>query len=94
MSTPKLAFSGMLNYINHALKLITDRKMYRLIQPSVRGGICHVLVPYASANNKLLGLLHDQTKPTSNILISSTSILTIFTAGPCRSGYLTGITSS
>ena len=42
--------------------------MYRMIQPSVRGGICHVSVRYARANNKLMGALYDPTKPTSYIL--------------------------
>ena len=39
-----------------------------MIQPNIRGGICHVSVRYARANNKLLGSLYDPTQPTSYIL--------------------------
>ena len=42
--------------------------MYRMIQPSIRGGICHASVRFAHANNKLMGALYDQTKPASYIL--------------------------
>jgi len=39
-----------------------------MIQPSIRGGICHISGRYARANNKLMGALYDPTKPTSYIL--------------------------
>ena len=39
--------------------------MYRMIQSNIRGGICHVSVRYARANNKLMGQLYDPTKPSS-----------------------------
>ena len=42
--------------------------MYRMIQPNIRGGICHASVRYARANNKFMGALYDRTKPTSYIL--------------------------
>ena len=42
--------------------------MYRMIQPNIRGGICHASVRYASANNKLMGSLYDPWQPTSYIM--------------------------
>ena len=42
--------------------------MYRMIQSSIRGGICHVSVCYACAKTKLMGKLYDPTKPSSYIL--------------------------
>ena len=68
MSAPQLAWSALLKFIDKRINLITDPEMYRMIQPNVRGGICHVSVRYARANNKLLGSLYDPTKPTSYIL--------------------------
>ena len=42
--------------------------MYRMIQPNIRGRICHASVRYARANNKLMGSLYDQRQPTSCIM--------------------------
>lgn len=68
----------MIKYINHPLKLITDPEMYRMYQPSVSCGICHAPFCYARANNKLMGLLYDPTKPTLyNILYVDAKILYI-----------------
>ena len=39
-----------------------------MIQPNIRGGICHASVRYARANNNLMGSLYDPTKPTSYIM--------------------------
>ena len=39
-----------------------------MIQPNIRGGICHASVFYAIANNKLMRALYDPTKPTSYII--------------------------
>ena len=68
LSAPQLAWSALMKYINRPIHLITDSEMYRMIQPNIRGGICHVSVRYARANNKLLGSLYDPTQPTSYIL--------------------------
>ena len=42
--------------------------MYRIIQPNMRGGICHASVRFACANNKLMGLPYDPRQPTSYIM--------------------------
>ena len=42
--------------------------MYRMIQPNIRGGICHASVRYGRANNKLISSLYDATQPTSYIM--------------------------
>ena len=68
LSAPQLAWSALLKFIHRPIHLITDPEMFRMIQPNIRGGICHVSVRYARANNKLLGSLYDPTKPTSYIL--------------------------
>ena len=68
LSAPQLAWSALMKYINRPIHLITDSEMYRMIQFNIRGGVCHVSVRYARANNKLLGSLYDTTQPTSYIL--------------------------
>ena len=42
--------------------------MYRMIQPNIRGGICHASVRYVRANNKLMDSLYDPRQPTSYIM--------------------------
>ena len=44
MSAPQLAWNELLKYIDRPIYLITDSKMYRMIQPNIRGGICHASV--------------------------------------------------
>ena len=39
-----------------------------MIQPNIRGGICHASVRYARVNNKLMGSLYDPRQPTSYIM--------------------------
>ena len=39
-----------------------------MIQPYIRGGICHASVRYARANNKLMGSLYDPRQQTSYIM--------------------------
>ena len=68
VSAPQLAWNALLKNINQSIPLITDFEMYRMIQPNIRGGICHVSVRYARANNKLMGSLYVPTKPTSYIM--------------------------
>ena len=68
MSAPQLAWNALLKFIDRPIHLITDPEMYRMIQPNIRGGLCHVSVRYARANNKFMGPLYDPTKPSSHIL--------------------------
>ena len=68
VSAPQLAWNALLQHINRPIALITDPVMYRMIQPNIRGGICHASVRYARANNKLMGSLYDLTQPTSYIM--------------------------
>ena len=55
VSAPQVAWNALLKHINQSTPLITDPEMYRIIQPNIRGGICHVSIRYARANNKLIG---------------------------------------
>ena len=50
------------------LELISDPEMYRMIQPNIRGGICHASGRYALANNKYMGKLYRPDKPESFIM--------------------------
>ena len=50
------------------MKLLSDPEMCRMIQPNIRGGICHASVRYAKTNNKYMGALYDPTKEDSYIL--------------------------
>ena len=68
VSAPQLACNALLKHIDRPIPLITDPEMYHMIQPNIRGGICHASVRYARANNKLMGSLYDPQQPTSYIM--------------------------
>ena len=44
LSAPQLAWNALLQYIKRAIELMYDAEMYRMIQPAIRGGICHASV--------------------------------------------------
>ena len=67
-SAPQLAWNALLKHIDHPIPLITDLKMYRMIQPNIRGGISHASVRYVLANNKLMGSLYNPRLPTLYII--------------------------
>ena len=75
VSAPQLAWNALLKHIDRPISLITDPVMYRMIQPNIRGGICHASVRYARANNKLIGSLYDPRQPTSYIMEVDTNNL-------------------
>ena len=68
VSAPQPTWNALLKHIDRPIPLITDPEMYQMIQPNIRGGICHASVSYARANNKLMGLLYDPRQPTSYIM--------------------------
>ena len=68
VSAPQLAWNALVKHIDRPIPLITDLEMYRMIQPNIRGGICHACVRYAPANNKLMGSLYNPRQPTSYIM--------------------------
>ena len=68
VSAPQLGWNALLKDTDRPIPLFTDPEMYRMIQPNIRGGICHASVRYARANNKLMGSLYDQRLPTSYIM--------------------------
>ena len=68
VSAPQLAWNAMLKFIKRPIQLISDAEMYRMIQPAVRGGICHASVRYARANNKYMGSLYRPEEESSFIL--------------------------
>ena len=68
VSAPQLAWNAMFNKIKLNVKLLSDPEMYRIIQPNIRGGICHASVCLAIANNKYMGALYGHNKEDSYIL--------------------------
>ena len=50
------------------LELISDPEMYLMIQPNIRGGICHASGRYARANNIYMGKLYPPDEPESFIM--------------------------
>ena len=64
----QLAWNALLTHIDRPISLITDPEMYRMIKPNICGGICHVSVRCARANNKLMGSLFDPRLQTSYIM--------------------------
>ena len=68
MSAPQLAWDSMFKMLNLKKELISDPEMYRMIQPNLRGGICHASVRYARANNKYMGALYNPDAPESFIM--------------------------
>ena len=68
VSAPQLAWNALLKHIDRLIPLITDPKMYRMIKPNIRGGICHSSVRYATTNNKLMGAHYDPQLLTSYIM--------------------------
>ena len=68
VSAPQIAWNALLKHIDRPIPLITDPEMYWMIQPNIRGGICHASVRYARAKNKLMGSLYDPRQPTSYIM--------------------------
>ena len=57
VSAQQLAWNAMFKKLKLEVKLISDPEMYRMIQPNIRGGICHASVRYAQPNNKYMGAL-------------------------------------
>ena len=68
VSAPQLAWNAMFKKTKLEAKLLSDPEMYRMIQPNIRGGICHASVRYVKVNNKYMGALYDPTKKDSYIL--------------------------
>ena len=58
----------MLRFIKRPIKLISNAEMYRMIQPAVRGGICHASVRYVHANSKYMGSRYRPNEESSFIL--------------------------
>ena len=59
LSASQLSFNAMLRFIEEPIECICDGEMYRMIQPAIRGGLCHASVRYARSNNKYMGSLYN-----------------------------------
>ena len=67
VSSLQLSRNTLLKHIDLPIPLITDPEINRMIQPNIRGSLCHASVRYARSNNKLMGSLYDPRQPTSYI---------------------------
>ena len=56
------------------LELISEPEMHRMIQPNIRGGICHASGRYARANNKYMGTLYRPVEPEFIMYIDATNL--------------------
>ena len=68
ISAPQLSWNSAFKKLHLKLELISDSEMYRMVHPSVRGGICHASGRYARANNKYMGALYRPNEPESFIM--------------------------
>ena len=66
ISLPGLAWQACLKKTNVELELLTDYDMLLMIEEGIRGGICHVVNRYASANNHYMKD-YDKNKESSYI---------------------------
>ena len=51
---PSLAWQACLKKTEVELELLTDTDMLLMVEKGIRGGICHVIHRYATANNKYM----------------------------------------
>ena len=66
ISLPDLAWQACLKKTNVELELLTDYDMLLMIEEGIRGGICHAVNRYASANNHYMKD-YDKNKESSYI---------------------------
>ena len=53
LSAPGLAWQACLKKTDVKLELLTDVDMLLMAEKGIRGGICHAILRYAKANNKI-----------------------------------------
>ena len=64
LSAPQLSFDAALRETKVKLELVSDPRMYEMIDSGIRGGVAMISHRYARANNP--GVKdYDPTKPTS-----------------------------
>ena len=68
VSAPHLSWDAMLNISKCDLQLLDDAEMFRMLDNSLRGGICMITKRYARANNPRLGALYDPNALVSHIM--------------------------
>ena len=66
LSLPGLAWQACLKKPNVKLELLTDYDMLLMVEEGIRGGICHSIHRYATANNKYMRN-YDKNKESSYI---------------------------
>ena len=68
VSAPHMAWDAMLKKTGVTLELITDPAMYQMIESGMRGGVCMISLRYSKANNKVMGVMYDTSRPTIYII--------------------------
>ena len=67
LSFPGLAWQACLKKTNVELELLTDYDMLLMVEEGIRGGICHSIQRYASANNKYMKNYNNNNKQSAYI---------------------------
>ena len=69
LSSPQLSMDGFLRTSNIKLECLSDMKQIEMIEAGIRGGISVVSQKHAVANNRYMGELFDEEKPSSYICL-------------------------
>ena len=67
LSAPGLAWQACLNKTKIEIKLLTDIDMLLIVEKRIRGGICHEIHRYATADNKYMKN-YDKDKESSYLM--------------------------
>ena len=64
---PNFAWEAMLLKTGVEIEQLHDKKMYKMVEQGMRGGMCQVSYRLAEANNKYMDEAFDESKPSSYI---------------------------
>ena len=68
VSSPQLSWDAMLLFTNCEMELISDSKMFNMIDSGIRGGVSMISHRYAKANNPEMGPLYNTAEELSYII--------------------------
>ncbi|KAF0138609.1 MAG: hypothetical protein FD143_3637, partial [Ignavibacteria bacterium] len=68
VSSPQLSWDAMLLFTHCEMELISDSKMFNMIDSGIRGGVSMISHRYAKANNPEMGPLYNSAEELSYII--------------------------
>ncbi|KAF0138063.1 MAG: hypothetical protein FD143_3726, partial [Ignavibacteria bacterium] len=68
LSSPQLSWDAMLLFTHCEMELISDSKMFNMIDSGIRGGVSMISHRYAKANNPDMGALYNSAEELSYII--------------------------